>query len=420
MFAKVVHAPLLAMVAVFIMLSISSVAASGQVAMSHGRESDLRGELIVYTANQEWLSRIYLLRPDGSVYDYHEYEFYRFVGLEVVDNEIYAAEAFAPRVYRVDIYTGDLELVIDDWSLYYFYNIVFDGSYFYLNEWDMNRYDSTGDKDGTASYDGDVYGSAWDGEYLYNLDEDGLIRCWDVSGWPTLIEISANNIAPPSPNCRGLWYDGEYFWTAESSDGVLGYIYCFDHEGQVITQVLEPAFSGWGVCKVSHNFPPGQPSAPIPADQEGDVPVDITLSWECSDPDGDPITHNVYFGDSASPGLVSQGQSEDWYQPAAQLENETTYFWRVIAFDSQGDSTIGLLWSFTTATAYLCGDADGNDIVNISDAVFLISYIFGGGPPPDPFDAGDVDCNEIVNISDVVYLIAYIFGGGPGPCAECP
>jgi hypothetical protein len=68
---------------------------------------------------------------------------------------------------------------------------------------------------------------------------------------------------------------------------------------------------------------------------------------------------------------------------------------------------------------YLCGDADGNSIVNISDVVYLISYIFGGGPAPDPLLSGDADCNEIVNISDAVYLIAYIFGGGPEPCAAC-
>ena len=33
---------------------------------------------------------------------------------------------------------------------------------------------------------------------------------------------------------------------------------------------------------------------------------------------------------------------------------------------------------------------------------------------------GDVDCNLLVNISDAVYLISYIFGGGPVPCASCP
>jgi uncharacterized protein (TIGR02145 family) len=70
------------------------------------------------------------------------------------------------------------------------------------------------------------------------------------------------------------------------------------------------------------------------------------------------------------------------------------------------------------AELYVCGDADGDGTVNVSDAVFLISYVFGGGPPPTPLLVGDCDGNEIVNVSDVVYLIAYIFGGGPEPI--CP
>lgn len=67
----------------------------------------------------------------------------------------------------------------------------------------------------------------------------------------------------------------------------------------------------------------------------------------------------------------------------------------------------------------ICGDADRSSIVNVSDAVYLIAYVFSGGPAPNPLSAGDVDCNGIVNISDVVYLIGYIFAGGPAPCAAC-
>ncbi len=67
----------------------------------------------------------------------------------------------------------------------------------------------------------------------------------------------------------------------------------------------------------------------------------------------------------------------------------------------------------------ICGDADGNSIITISDAVFLIAYIFSGGPAPDPLSAGDADCNSIITISDAVYMITFIFGGGPAPCASC-
>jgi hypothetical protein len=66
--------------------------------------------------------------------------------------------------------------------------------------------------------------------------------------------------------------------------------------------------------------------------------------------------------------------------------------------------------------AFICGDANGDVAVNISDAVYLIAYIFSGGPEPYPWVAGDANYDSVVNISDAVYLIAYIFSGGPAPC----
>jgi hypothetical protein len=66
----------------------------------------------------------------------------------------------------------------------------------------------------------------------------------------------------------------------------------------------------------------------------------------------------------------------------------------------------------------LCGDASQDGSVDISDVVYLISYIFSGGPAPDR-QASDSNCDTTVDISDAVYLIAYIFAGGPEPCAWC-
>jgi len=67
----------------------------------------------------------------------------------------------------------------------------------------------------------------------------------------------------------------------------------------------------------------------------------------------------------------------------------------------------------------VCGDADASGTVDIDDVVYLISYIFGGGPEPNPVASGEVDCSGAIDIDDVVYLIAYIFQGGPEPCAGC-
>ncbi len=76
--------------------------------------------------------------------------------------------------------------------------------------------------------------------------------------------------------------------------------------------------------------------------------------------------------------------------------------------------------SLATAPLYTCGDADGSSSVSVADAVYIITYIFGGGPAPDPLAAGDADCSGNISVADAVYVINYIFGGGPAPCASCP
>jgi hypothetical protein len=98
-----------------------------------------------------------------------------------------------------------------------------------------------------------------------------------------------------------------------------------------------------------------------------------------------------------------------------------TYYFNVAVQDNSDPAKVDTLNIALKVTEppYTCGDADGNHVVNISDAVTLIGYIFGSGIAPDPLEAGDSDCNGIVNVSDAVYLISYIFGGGLGPCANC-
>jgi hypothetical protein len=61
------------------------------------------------------------------------------------------------------------------------------------------------------------------------------------------------------------------------------------------------------------------------------------------------------------------------------------------------------------------GDANGDDEVTISDAVFLINYLFKNGSAPDPIQAGDANSDDEIDIVDVVYLINYLFKNGPPP-----
>ncbi len=76
---------------------------------------------------------------------------------------------------------------------------------------------------------------------------------------------------------------------------------------------------------------------------------------------------------------------------------------------------LGMYALFTTSA--IRGDADGNGSISVADAVYLVNYIFKGGPAPDPLGSGDANCDGTINVADAVYLINYIFKGGPEPCS---
>ena len=72
------------------------------------------------------------------------------------------------------------------------------------------------------------------------------------------------------------------------------------------------------------------------------------------------------------------------------------------------------------SVSLICGDCNNDGIVDVGDVVYLINYLFIGGPEPVPdLCVGDVNGDGIVNISDVVYLINYLFINGPPPGGCC-
>ena len=107
------------------------------------------------------------------------------------------------------------------------------------------------------------------------------------------------------------------------------------------------------------NHAPEIPTVISPVDGVTNQSLYSSLSWQGGDADsedGDVVTYNVYF--SANESLVDvedisvltcSDMKVCYCDPGTNsLETVTTYYWKVVAKDSYGEITPGIVWSFTT------------------------------------------------------------------------
>ncbi|MCF7919665.1 MAG: SUMF1/EgtB/PvdO family nonheme iron enzyme [Candidatus Cloacimonetes bacterium] len=110
---------------------------------------------------------------------------------------------------------------------------------------------------------------------------------------------------------------------------------------------------GFRLCRTFEipNFAPNLPENPYPVNGAFDLPVpeNITLTWECSDPDGDELVYSVYFSEVPEldeSHLLADGIETESWELTIQ-EYHTIYYWQIVASD--GDlQTEGEVWSFAT------------------------------------------------------------------------
>ena len=137
---------------------------------------------------------------------------------------------------------------------------------------------------------------------------------------------------------------------------------------------------------VRANYPPLEPFNPHPTNGSVDIDVNADLFWNASDPDEDNLTFDVYLGLTATPANVASNLSNATYDPGT-LALEETYYWRVVVWDTEGQFTIGPLWTFNTTETgnqppFIPYDpTPDNHETNISGNINL-SW-FGGDPDGD-------------------------------------
>lgn len=233
-------------------------------------------------------------------------------------------------------------------------------------------------------------------------DGDGVGDACDLCpGFDDLIDADLDGIPDGCDNCPGVANAGQ---EDLDEDGV----------GDVCDECVDPDGDGFGspgyaqtTCSEDNcpsDYNPGQ------ADDDGDGLGDVCdncpgifnpdqadadddnhgdVCDECTDTDGDG------FG---NPGYPANTCALDNCPPMFNPDQA----------DSNSDG-IG------DACDVVCGDPNADDHVNVGDAVYIINFVFRGGPPPASVWAGDVNGDGSINVGDAVYLINYIFRNGTAP-----
>lgn len=156
----------------------------------------------------------------------------------------------------------------------------------------------------------------------------------------------------------------------------------------------------------SVNNPPAKPSNPSPTDKAYNISLvpTLTLSWECSDPDNDSLTYDIYLGED-TPTLVESGYTKTSYTPDT-LSYDKTYYWKIVAKDAKGAVAEGDIWSFTVESGD--GEVNFND-ENLENAVRRILRIKSDQPvtKKDMLSLQSLSANEsgISDLSGLEYAL---------------
>lgn len=176
-----------------------------------------------------------------------------------------------------------------------------------------------------------------------------------------------------------------------------GYVQSTNVDGAltfVFTSDISFTPDGWEaeIFCVSPTAVPNCASNLSPVDGATGVSTFTNLSW-VSLGGGIPTGYDVYFGTAPNPPLVSSNQAANTYNPGA-LAVSTTYYWRIVPKNANGDAIGCVDASFTTdATAYIL---QGNGTVSTCSASF--------------FDSGNLGSNYVDNENSTLTITPSVAG----------
>lgn len=145
-----------------------------------------------------------------------------------------------------------------------------------------------------------------------------------------------------------------------------------------------------------------------------------------------PLVDNVQHGLELTPDGVHLFVTDFFAQQVRIVDVATSTVVAVVATGSQPNSVAmlgGRAWITNQGEAsitvvgllgsYLRGDSNGDDNVDLADAIHILNYLFGGGPL-DCEDRADANDDGALTIADPIRLFGYLFAADPPPAYPFP
>jgi hypothetical protein len=231
--------------------------------------------------------------------------------------------------------------------------------------------------------------------FAQDLDANGIITSFTGTGLPSGATFTGNLNFKSFSWTPSFVQAGNYSVTFAAND----------NQGGVTTRVVQINVAEFG------NHAPTITNV-LPDTIQYFVGVLVSRVINAIDLDQDPIQLVMTQGPGA---FVDSGNGKGvhFYEPDPTdlgLVFPVTF----IATDSPA-GTSDTLSTFYRVNNFLRGDVDGNYTYTMNDVVFLIRYLYRGGPAPVPISAGDADMNGLVNVADATYMINFLYRYGPRP-----
>lgn len=219
---------------------------------------------------------------------------------------------------------------------------------------------------------------------LHATSLDGSL--WSVHG-PVSIEGQSGNVGQPEVVREGdlfhLWYSVWTFGWTEIRHAV----------GERTTPVASFSITPAG----------------------GPAPLEVGLDASRSAPaPGEELTSYWWeFGDGEEDEGLNAVVRHAFQEPGE-------YQVRLTVSDTSGNVSTGLrkltVESGKVERRFRRGDANGSDGVDLSDAIFILGFLFLGEPTRlDCEDSADANDSGVLDLSDSIYLLSHLFLGGPPP-----